>query len=161
VYKIFTNILAQRIKVYTEEILGEYQCGFSEGQSATDHIFTIRQILQKSYEYNITLHQLYIDFKQAFDSIDRFQIIKAMKEFGIPAQLITLTKTTLSRTYNKVNVQNKLSGSFRTECDIRQGDSLPTLLFNVGLEKVMRNIALIQEAQFSTELRNLWPMLMM
>jgi sorting nexin-29 len=30
-YKIFTNILAQCIKVYTEEILSEYQCGFRQG----------------------------------------------------------------------------------------------------------------------------------
>jgi hypothetical protein len=62
-----------------------------------------------------------------------------MKEFSIPAKLITLTKITLSKTYNKVKIQNKLSGSFRTECGIRQGDSLSTLLFNIGLE-VMRNI---------------------
>jgi hypothetical protein len=63
-----------------------------------------------------------------------------MKEFGIPAKLISLTKMTLSKTYNKVKIQNKLSGSFRTECGIRQGDSLSTLLFNIGLEKVMRDI---------------------
>jgi hypothetical protein len=63
-----------------------------------------------------------------------------MKEFGVPAKLINLTKMTLSKTYNKVKIQNKLSGSFRTECAIRQGDSLSTLLFNTGLEKVMRNI---------------------
>jgi hypothetical protein len=63
----------------------------------------------------------------------------AMKEFGIPAKLITLTKMTLSKTYNKVKIQNKLSGSFRAECGIRQGDSLSTLLFNIGPEKVMRN----------------------
>jgi hypothetical protein len=94
VYKIFTNILAQRIKVYTEEIPG----GFRQGQSTTDHMFTIRQILGKSYEYNITLHQLCIDFKPAFDSIDGSQINEAMKEFGIPAKLITVTKMTLSST---------------------------------------------------------------
>jgi hypothetical protein len=68
------------------------------------------------------------------------QIREAMKEFGIPAKLIALTKMTLSRTYNKVKIQNKLSGSFRTKCGIRQHDSLSTVLFNVGLEKVMRNI---------------------
>jgi sorting nexin-29 len=119
VYKIFTNILAQRIKVYTDEILGEYQCAFRQGRSTTDHIFTIRQILEKSYEYNISLHQLYIDFKQAFGSNGQSQIIEAMKEFSKPAKLITLTKVTLSRTYNKVKVHNKLSGSFRTECAIR------------------------------------------
>jgi hypothetical protein len=42
------------------------------------------QILEKSHEYNISLCQLYIDFKQAFDSTDQFQKINAMKEFGIP-----------------------------------------------------------------------------
>jgi hypothetical protein len=61
-------------------------------------------------------------------------------ESGIPAKLITLTKMSLSRTYNKVKVQNKLSGSFRAECAIRHGDSLSTLLFNNVLEKVMINI---------------------
>jgi hypothetical protein len=45
----------------------------------------------------------------------------------------------LSRTYNKVKIQNKWAGSFRTVCGIIQGDSLATLLFNIGLEKVMRN----------------------
>jgi hypothetical protein len=69
-----------------------------------------------------------------------------MKEFGIglAAKLITVNKITLSRTYNKVKIQNKLSGSFRTERGIRQGDLLSTLLFNICLEKVMRNIELIQ-----------------
>jgi hypothetical protein len=49
-YKIFTDILAQRIKVHTEGILGEYQGGFRQGLSTTDHIFTIRQMLEKSHE---------------------------------------------------------------------------------------------------------------
>jgi hypothetical protein len=61
----------------------------------TDRIFTIRQILEKSYEYNITLHQSYNDFKQVFNSVDRFQIKEAMKEFGIPAKLTTLIKVAL------------------------------------------------------------------
>jgi hypothetical protein len=63
-----------------------------------------------------------------------------VKEFDKSAKLITLTKITLSRTYNKVKIQNKLSGSFRTECGLRQSDSISTLLFNIGLEKVIRNI---------------------
>jgi GH24 family phage-related lysozyme (muramidase) len=85
---------------------------------------------------------LYIDFKQAFDSTGRFQIIEAMKEFGIPVKLTSFTKMILSRTYNKIQIQNKVLRSFRTECGIRQEDSLSTLLFNIGLEKVMRNIGI-------------------
>jgi sorting nexin-29 len=58
------------LNVYTDEIIGEYQGGFRKGRSNTDHIFTLRQVLEKAHEYNISLHQLYIDFKQAFYSID-------------------------------------------------------------------------------------------
>jgi hypothetical protein len=79
--------LAQRIRLYIYEDSGGYKGGFSQGRSTVDHIFTIGQILEKSYEYNISLRRLYGHFRQAFDNIGRFQIVKAMKEFGMPATL--------------------------------------------------------------------------
>jgi hypothetical protein len=42
--------------VYTDENFGEYQGGIRQDHSTTDHIFTIRQILEKSHEYNISLY---------------------------------------------------------------------------------------------------------
>jgi hypothetical protein len=44
-----------------------------------------------------------------------------MAEFGIPSKLISLIKMTLETTYNKVKIQNKLSDSFMTNTDMRQG----------------------------------------
>ena len=67
-YKVLPGILYNRLTVYAEEILGEYQCGFRANRSNIDHIFTIRQTQDKAYEYNISLHNLFIDFKQAFDN---------------------------------------------------------------------------------------------
>jgi hypothetical protein len=63
-----------------------------------------------------------------------------MAEFRIPSKLISLTKMTLKTTYNKVKIQNKLSDSFMTNTCMRQGDSLSTILFNITLEKVLREI---------------------
>jgi ABC-type amino acid transport system permease subunit len=31
----------------------------------------MRQILEKCYEYNIKMHILFVDFKQAFDPVDK------------------------------------------------------------------------------------------
>ena len=139
-YKIFTSILAKYIEPYVELSLGDYQCGFRNGRSTTDQIFSLRLSLEKFYEYNLPLHQFYIDFKQAFDTINRSYIFNSMAEFGIPNKLIVLAKMTLSHTLNKVNIQGKLSESFETYNGIRQGDSLSTLLFNIGLERLIRKI---------------------
>jgi hypothetical protein len=64
-YKILSNILLSRLTRYAEEIIGDLQCGFRRNRSTTDHIFCIRQILEKKWEYNGAVHQLFVDFKKA------------------------------------------------------------------------------------------------
>ena len=63
-YKILSNILLSRLTPYAEEIIGDHQCGFSCNRSTTDHIFRICQIHEKKWEYNETVHQLFIDFNE-------------------------------------------------------------------------------------------------
>jgi len=60
-----------------------------------DQIFAVRSILGKCYEYNTTLHQILIDFKQEYDSINREKFILILKEFKIPRKLINLIGMTL------------------------------------------------------------------
>jgi len=62
-YKVLSGILYNRLTVYAEEILGEYQCGFRANRSTIDHIFTIRQTQEKAYEYSRHLYNLFLDFK--------------------------------------------------------------------------------------------------
>ena len=69
-YKILTNILVSRHTPYVDDIIGD-QCGFRRNRSTIDKIFSIRQILEKKWEYNGTVHQLYVDFKKAYDSVKR------------------------------------------------------------------------------------------
>jgi hypothetical protein len=63
-YRILSNILT-RLTPYAEEIIGDHQCGFRRNRSTTDHILCICQILEKKWEYNEAVHQLFIDFKKA------------------------------------------------------------------------------------------------
>lgn len=60
-----------------------------------DPIFAIRN-MEKYYEYNVTLHQLFsIDFKHAYDSLERINIHIIMLEFGIPKKLVRPVQMTL------------------------------------------------------------------
>jgi hypothetical protein len=86
-YKILPNILVSRLIPYAEEITGDHPCGFRRNRSTTDHIFCIRQILEKKLEHNETVHQLFIDFKTVYDSPRREALYNILIEFGIPNKL--------------------------------------------------------------------------
>jgi hypothetical protein len=47
---------------------------------------------EKKWEYNETVHQLFIDFKKAYDSVRREVLYNILIEFGIPVKLVRLIK---------------------------------------------------------------------
>jgi hypothetical protein len=57
-----------------------------------DQIFYIRQILEKKWDYNGMMHQLFIDFKKAYDSVKREVLYNILLEFGIPKKLVRIIK---------------------------------------------------------------------
>jgi len=62
-----------------------------------------------------------------------------MSEFNIPNKLIRLTRMTMENTQNQVRIQSDLSGLITTKKGLRQGNSLACLLFNLALQKVVKN----------------------
>ena len=138
-YKIVSNILFARISPFGENIIGNCQCVFRKNGSTTNQIFTLRQILEKTKEFGTETHHLFIDFKPAYDTTKRDQLYNAMSEFNIPNKLIRLTRMTMENTKSQVKIQSDLSDSITTKKGLRQGDSLACLLFNLALEKFVRN----------------------
>jgi sorting nexin-29 len=55
----------------------------------------VQQILEKCNGFGIETHHLFIDFKAAYDSVDRFNLYIAMKELKIPRKLIAHVLTTM------------------------------------------------------------------
>jgi sorting nexin-29 len=99
-YKILSNILLARLTPYADEIIGDHQCGFQHNRSTTDQIFYIWQILEKKWEYNGTIYQLFVDFKKAYNSVRREVLYNILTEFGIPRKLGGLIKMCLNVTYS-------------------------------------------------------------
>jgi len=128
---ILSNILLSRLSPYTEEIIGDHQCGFRRNRSTTDHMFCIRQILEKKWEYNEAVHLLFIDSEKAYYSIRRAVLYNILIKFGIPRKLVRLIKMCLTETYSGVRVGKKLSDKFPIRNGLKQGDVLSPLLSNL------------------------------
>jgi hypothetical protein len=58
------------------------------------------------------IHQLFIDFQKAYDSVRRGGLYNILIEFGVPMKLIKVIKMCLNETYSEVRIGKYLSDSF-------------------------------------------------
>jgi len=123
-----------------ESKLGEYQAGFRPNRSKVDNIRTLRQMYEKCYEHNNELHDVFIDFNQAFDSINRSTIIQALKEMEIPGKIVRLVNMVTQHTKAKIKLSNEYTEQIDFKAGIKQGDPLSTILFSTVMESLMRKL---------------------
>ena len=111
----------------------------------TDHTFCIHQILGKKWECKKAVHQLFIDFKKAYDSVRRKILYSIFTEFIIPMKLVRLIKMCVTEMYSRVQVGKNLSDMFPIRNGLKQGDSLSPLLFNFAFEYAIRSVQVNQD----------------
>ena len=136
--KVFSRILLERMKYSVDEALRENQAGFRKGRSCTDHIATLRIILEQSEEWNSPLIMNFVDYEKAFDSVDRNTLWKLMRHYGIPEKMVNLVKSLYEGTYCQVFHDGQLSNSFEVRTGVRQGCLLSPFLFIMVIDWIMK-----------------------
>jgi hypothetical protein len=104
VYKILTCLIYNRLIKYSERNLGEYEAGFLPSRSTADQIHVVRQILEKCYEFGIELHNIFVNFIQAFYKVNKPKLDESLKRLKIPTKLIKLVETTMTNSREVVEV---------------------------------------------------------
>jgi len=98
----------------------------------------IRQVIEKYYEYNVDIHNIFIDYIHAFNSIKTNKILDSLTQNKIPSKLIRLIKLTLENTTAKVKVKNAYMMEFRVASGVKQGDPLSSTLFSLVIDTVLK-----------------------
>ena len=150
-YKIFATTLCKKLTEIMEGKLVEYQMGFRPDRSTIDNIFILRQIYEKCHEYNIELHNVFIDFNQEFDSINRSTVTKVLKEMQIPGKIIRLVNLVTQHIKTKIKLISKYTEQLEVKTGVRQGESLSTILFCTVMETLMKKLEMIGD--ISTQLK--------
>lgn len=136
--KVFNRVLLERIKAAVDSRLRDQQAGFRKDRSCTDHIATLRIIIEQSTEWNSPLYVNFIDYEKAFDSIDRNTLWKLMQHYGIPQKFITLIQKIYEGSSCKVMHGGQLTNSFEVKTGVRQGCLLSPFLFLLGIDYIMK-----------------------
>ncbi|KAI5734809.1 hypothetical protein M8J77_010675 [Diaphorina citri] len=138
-YKIFSKALQNRLEKQVDEQIGEYQAGFRRGRSCVEQIANLKFILRHRKLRGQHTFVTFVDFKKAYDSIDRETLlINTLREFKVDAKTTALIHQTLTDTESKVKFAGIASKPFKIQTGLRQGDGISCILFNCILEKVIR-----------------------
>jgi len=87
-YKIYAILLNNRLSEIIENKQGDFQMDYRPNRSTIDNIFMVRQIFETFYEYNTELHNIFVDYSQAFDSVNWNKFIECLMKYEITKKLI-------------------------------------------------------------------------
>lgn len=106
-YKIYTTILAERIREEVEEkkIIPENQTGFRKGKGIIDNIYVLNYLVQKQInKEKRKLVSLFVDLKAAFDTVDREVLIRMLRDRGLREGLTERIEEILRETKSRVKI---------------------------------------------------------
>ena len=136
--KIMSRIIHTRLSNALDEKLRNEQAGFRKGKSCSDHIFTLRQILEQSHEFNSPVYANFVDFRKAFDSIHRDSLWKILLHYGVPEKLVSVIKLLYTDFSAQVLCEGELTDAFQVKTGVKQGCVLSPFLFLLGIDWIMK-----------------------
>ena len=83
------------------------QNGFRPDRSTTSHILAFRRIVEELNNHNKEAVIVFIDFKKAFDSIDRNVMFKILEAYGILQEIVDAIKIMYTNT-SAISIYNIL-----------------------------------------------------
>lgn len=147
VEKIIETVVKQQLMKYMEEnnIFSEYQSGFRKNYScetAVNHVINEWKDGGKRKK----VIALFLDFKRAFETIDREILLKKMYNYGIQDKELSWFRTFLANRVQRTKVNNSVSDFAEVELGVPQGSILGALLFIIyinDMPKVVRNCKIV------------------
>ena len=135
--KVYNKMLLERLRPLVDVILRRNQAGFRRARSTIDQICALRRIFEGVQYKNISLVATFVDFKKAFDSVDRPMLFEIMRQYGIPTLLIDAVKKLYNRSKAVVSVDGQVSECFDISTGVLQGDVLAPFLFILVMDYVL------------------------
>uniref|UniRef100_A0A670K5X3 Reverse transcriptase domain-containing protein n=1 Tax=Podarcis muralis TaxID=64176 RepID=A0A670K5X3_PODMU len=140
-YKIFADILANRLKKVLNEVIHKDQAGFLPGRHLFDNtrnIIDILELLQTNINRRAVL--IFIDAEKAFDNISWMFMKKNLEGMGVGRGFENGIQAIYTEQKAKLIVNNVVTEEFKIEKGTRQGCPLSPLLFISVLEVLLNMI---------------------
>ena len=102
--KMYAKILEQRTRYKVEPLLSEAQMSFRKGRGCTDAVFALRQLSEKTMEYNKELNLVFV----AQDRVSRNKLWMTFEEYNVRGQLLDNISAIYTNSVSAIRTQDGL-----------------------------------------------------
>ena len=137
-YKVFAAMIQTRLASTFDHKLRPNQFGLRSGRGTRHPLFVLRRAMEWSTMTNHPLYMLFLDWKQAFDSLDHTAMLEALQRFGLSESMLNIIKSIYeSPTFETQSTHEVAVGS--VSAGIRQGCPLSPYLFIIVLSVIFED----------------------
>lgn len=138
--KLYSTVLNMRGNKWAEGngFRAKGQFGFRKGMGTVEAAFILRHTIEECAAKQKAVYCAFIDFKKAYDSVDRNLLWQCLIKMGINGKYLNTLKQMYSNVCMQVRLQGRLSERFTAEAGVKQGDPLSPLLFGLFIDRVER-----------------------
>ena len=157
--KIYTAVLDKRLGAFTNnnKTLPEEQAGFREGYSTIDHIFSLYAMIQKQFNKDRKLYVCFVDYRKAFDSVNREALFNILERNGISGDYLEAIKGIYKSVLAAVKQDGKYSEYFNCPSGLKQGCLLSPKLFTIFMTEISK--ALNEDGKHGIQFLSNYPLI--
>lgn len=138
--RIFSKVLATRLKKVMEEVIHVDQTYCVPGRSIFDNISLVRDTMDVCTLSKKNIAFLLIDQLKAFDRVEPRFLWKVLEAFGFNPGFIVMLKVMYSDIESLLKINGSLGAPFKVERGIRQGCSLSGMLYALCFEPLLHRL---------------------
>jgi Reverse transcriptase (RNA-dependent DNA polymerase) len=117
--------------------LNEIQGGFLKGRSSLHQVYVLQEIVKE----NPNMHNIFMDIKAAYDTVDRRILWNDMLTyFGIPFSTVDRIRSLFENNVSRIVLNGKKSKEILNRRGLLQGSSLSPILFNFFIDSLARRL---------------------
>ena len=120
-----------------EGLRSPWQFSFRRDRGTVEAAFVLRHVIGQSRHMGKPMFAAFIDFKKAYDRVDRTLLWQCLRSLGVPPHgaCINTLQSMYALVELRIRTQGQLGPPFHSTSGVKQGDPLSPLLFGLLIDR--------------------------
>ena len=139
-YRIFTKVLANRLRRVSDKIISPGQTCSIIGRKINDNVCLVRDLITDANLKSKELYLVSVDQSKAFDRVNHRYLFKLLEHMNLGELMVSSIKRIYKDSFAQLMINSKLSDKIFIRTGMKQGCALSMLLYVLCIEELFERV---------------------